>query len=164
MIRPLTVSLAAGLAALTATASVAGESFPVVHDEAITVRILSGKNGQPLARLHLTLIAGYDQSDLREELFREEALTDEQGQARLSNQLANLPWLQVWVNRKPLCQANPRRARFSVELIRRDGLSAPNRCGEATVEEKPGVFTVFVKSKSAATAAIAPEPALAAQR
>jgi len=157
MIRSLAVSLAAGLALVAAAASGAGESFPVVHNEPITIRILGGKDGQPLARLHLTLIAGYDQRDIREQLFREEVITDAHGQARLPNQLENLPWLQVWVGKKSLCQQDAPRAGFSVELIRRDGLSAPNRCGMATVEDKPGLFTVFVKGKGVAPAAIAPE-------
>lgn len=135
---------------MAAAASWAGESFPVVHNEPITIRILGGKDGQPLGPLHLTLIAGYDRADMRKELFREDAVTDAHGQARLSNQLANLPLLQVWVNKKTLCQENPRIASFSVELMRRDGLSTPNRCGNITVEDKPGVFTVFVKSKGVA--------------
>jgi hypothetical protein len=102
--------------------------------------------------MHLTLIAGYDRSDMRKQLFREEALTDAHGQLRLSNQLANLPWLQVWVEKKTLCEGNPRVASFSVELMRRDGLSTPNRCGMATIEDKPGVFTVYVKGKGAVVA------------
>ena len=159
MTRPLAVSLAAGLALVAAAAGGAGESFPVVHNEPITVRILGGKDGQPLARLHLTFIAGYDRRDMREQLFREEVITDAHGQVRLSNQLANLPWLQVWVGKKSLCQEDAPGAGFSVELIRRDGLSAPNRCGKSAVEDRPGTFTVFVKGKGAAPAAIAPEPA-----
>jgi len=147
MIRPLAISLAAGVALLAATLCGADETFPVVHNEPITVRILGGKDGQPLAHLHLILLAGYDRSDLHDQLYRAELLTDAHGQTRLPKQLANLPWLQVWVNKKPLCQAKPRGESFSVELIRRDGVSAPNRCGTATVEDAPGVFTVFVKGK-----------------
>jgi len=147
MIRPLALSLAAGMALLTATLCCADETFPVVHNEPITVRILGGKDGQPLAHLHLVLLAGYDQGDLHGQLYRAELLTDAHGQVHLPKQLANLPWLQVWVAKKQLCQANPRGESFSVELIRRDGVSAPNLCGTATVEDAPGVFTVFVKSK-----------------
>jgi hypothetical protein len=132
---------------LTATLNGAAETFPVIHNEPITVRILGGKDGLPLAHQHLTLLGGYDQSDLHDQLYRSEVLTDSHGQVKLPRQLANLPWLQVWVDKKPLCQAKPRGENFSVELIRRDGLSAPNRCGTATVEETPGVFTVFVKGK-----------------
>src|ERR1017187_141772 len=147
MIRPLALSLAAGIALLPATLYGMAEIFPVVHNDPITVRILGGKDGQPLAHLHLVLLAGYDRSDLHHQLYRAELLTDAHGQVHLPKQLANLPWLQVWVAKKPLCQANPRGESFSVELIRRDGLSAPNLCGTATIEDVPGVFTVFVKSK-----------------
>ena len=147
MIRPLALSIAAGMALLTATLSGVAESFPVVHNEPITVRILGGKNGQPFAHLHLVLIAGYDQNDLHDQLYRAESLTDAHGQIRLPGQLANMPWLQVWVTRKSLCQTKPRGASYSVELIRRDGLSAPNHCGTATVVDAPGVFTVFVRGK-----------------
>lgn len=147
MIRPLTCSLVAGIALLTAPIGRAHEIFPVAHTQPITVRVLTGKNGQPLAYLQLVLVGGYDRSDMHDQLFREEALTDARGQARLSNQMANLPWLQVWVNGKPLCQSNPRKASFSVELIRRDGLSTPNHCGPVAVEDAPGVFNVFVKSR-----------------
>jgi hypothetical protein len=150
VIRPLAIPLAVGIALIAASAPAAGEGFPVIHNEPITLRILGGKDGQPLGRMHLTLIAGYDRSDMRKQLFREEALTDAHGQLRLSNQLANLPWLQVWVEKKTLCEGNPRIASFSVELMRRDGLSTPNRCGKVAVEDKPGVFNVFVKGKGAA--------------
>jgi hypothetical protein len=148
MIRPLVTHFAAGITLAVAAVNGAAESFPVVHTDPIIIHIVGGKTGQPLARLHLTLIAGYDQRDMREQLFREEVLTDEQGRVRLSNQFANLPWLQLWVGKKSLCQTHPRSASYSVDLIRRDGLSAPNRCGMATVENKPGVFTVFVKSNA----------------
>ena len=141
---------------LTATLNGAAESFPVVHNEPITVRILGGKDGQPLAHLHLILLAGYEQRDLRDQLYRAEVLTDAHGQTRLPRQLSNLPWLQVWAAKKPLCQAKPRGNSFSVELIRRDGLSAPNRCGTATVEDAPGIFTVFVKGKGMAPPADLP--------
>jgi hypothetical protein len=156
MIRPLALSLAAGMALLTATLNGAAETIPVVHNEPITVLILGGKNGLPLAHLHLVLLGGYDQRDLRDQLYRAEVLTDAHGAARLPRQLANLPWLQVWVAKKPLCQAKPRGESFSVELIRRDGLSAPNHCGKATVEDAPGVFTVFVKGQGVAPPADLP--------
>jgi hypothetical protein len=146
LIRPFATSLVAGLFLLAGALTGAGEVIPVVHNEPITVRILSGTDGRPFVHLHLILIGGYDQSDLQSQFFREEVLTDAHGQVRLSNQLANLPWLQISVKKK-LCQANARGASFSVEQIRRDGLSASNRCGTATVDNAPGVFTVFIKGE-----------------
>ena len=158
MVRSL--ALAAGLALLAASLAGADETFPNLHNEPIFVRVLDGQSGHPLAHLHLVLIAGYDQRDLHDRLWREEVLTDEQGRARLSAQLANLPWLQVWPAGAPSCQPRLRASSFSVERIRRDGLSAPNRCGLAAAEDAPGVFTVFVKGKSGvADAASASSPA-----
>lgn len=149
MNRTLAFPLVAGLAlALSAAAwAASGEDFPVNHRDVITVRVLNGRNGKPLGPLHLTLIGGYDEQDLRDQFYREEVITDAHGQVQLSRQLENLPWLQVWVQKKKLCQAKPRAVSFSVDLIRRDGLSTPNHCGLATVEDAPGVFTVYVKGK-----------------
>ncbi|MGA7830020.1 MAG: hypothetical protein WCA21_03565 [Terracidiphilus sp.] len=159
MIRSFVLPLAAGLALLNAPIYAAVETIPVIHNEPITIQILRGSDGLPLAHLHLILIAGYDQHDLRIQLFREEVISDANGRVRLSSQLANLPWLQVWVNKKPLCQAHPHSASFSIEVIRRDGLSAPNRCGTATVPDAPGLFTVFVKgNRSAASILLARLP------
>jgi hypothetical protein len=137
--------IAAGLALLAASAARADETFPVMHPEPIFVRVLNGKDGKPLSHAHLLLVGGYDPEELKMQTWREESLTDEHGSVRLSNQFANLPFLQVWVLQQKTCQANPRHDAFSIERIRRDGLSAPNRCGTATANATPGVFTVFVK-------------------
>jgi len=139
--------LAAALLLLTASASRADETFPVVHDEPITVRVLDGLNGKPLVHAHLLLIAGYDKEQLKMQTWREEALTDANGKAVLSKQLDNLPFLQVWVLKEKTCQSNPRSDVFSIDRIRRDGLSTPNLCGITSVENTPGSFTVFIKSK-----------------
>ncbi len=148
MNRPLSIFLLAALALSTAALCPAVETFPVVHNDPIIVRILSGKNGLPLINLHLVLIGGYDRDDLHQQFYREDALTDNFGKVRISNQMANLPWLQVWVRSMPLCQSKPRKTSFSVELIRRDGVNAPNLCGPVSAQNTPGLFNVFVKNKA----------------
>jgi hypothetical protein len=147
MLKPFALALSVALALFAATPSGAHEIFPVTHNEPITVRLLNGKSGRPLAYTHLILIGGYDQGEIADHLWQEEMLTDEQGRVRLSGQLANLPWLQVELLKGKLCQVKPESVSFSVERIRRDGLSTPNRCGIATVQDAPGVFTVFAKNK-----------------
>jgi hypothetical protein len=125
----------------------ADEDFPVVHNETITIRILDGVDGHPIPHAHLSLLAGYNQRDLHLEMWHQEALTDDRGRAKLSNALASLPLLQISVDKSPVCEAHAGSATFSVDLIRRDGVSTPNRCGNAISEDAPGVFTVFVKTK-----------------
>ena len=136
-----------GLALCFAVAAGANEIFPNVHDEPITVQVLSGIDGKPVPFVHLLVIGGYDPQDMRQQLWQQETLTNAAGNARLSSGLANLPFVQVWVKKAPLCQHKPRTASFSVERVRREGLSTPNQCGLATVEEIAGVFTVFVKHR-----------------
>ena len=130
---------------LATTACSASESFPVVHTEAIALRVLDGKDGKPQPYAHIVLVAGYNKSDLGVGLWREEALTDSEGMVRLSNTLKNLPFLRVEALKRHSCQIDADQAAFSVDLIRRDGLSAANRCGTAVSADVPGVFTVFVK-------------------
>jgi len=140
-----TLSMTAGLALFCSLASRANEIFPSIHNEPITVQVLSGKDGKPVPHAHLLVVAGYDQEDLRLRLWQNEILTDAEGKVLLSKPVGNLPLLQVWVTKAPLCQESPRKTSFSVEEIRRDGLSTPNRCGIATVTDRAGIFTVFVK-------------------
>ena len=147
-IATLVLSLAIVSPKLAAPKLAAQESYPVVHREPITLRVLSGKGqGAPVARVHLTLIGGYDADDLKREMWRETILTNEHGEVRLPSQMANLPLLQVRVQKLPLCQWHPHSQSFSVERIRVSGESAPNLCGTVTADETPGVFTVFVRKR-----------------
>jgi hypothetical protein len=144
---------------LATTACRASESFPVAHTDAIAVRVLGGKDGKPQPYAHVVLVAGYNNSDLGVGLWREEALTDGEGMVRLSNALKNLAFLRVEALKRHSCQIDADQTAFSIDRIRRDGLSAANRCGTAVVEDVPGVFTVFVKpakvsKKGAAAVAI----------
>lgn len=130
-----------------ATSASADEVFREVHHEPITIRVLHGKDGRPLPRAHLTLVAGYDDRDLRLKSWRAEALTNQNGEARLPNALVNFPFLRIWVTKKGFCHGSANKARFSVERIRSEGFSASNHCGTVVVEDAPGIFTVFVKGK-----------------
>jgi hypothetical protein len=135
--------------ALLAAACPADEVFPVVHREPIAVRVLAGKDGSPQARVHVVLVAGYDRRDLALGLWREEAVTDATGAVRLSDALRNLPLLRVEVLKRGSCAPDAGDAAISVERIRRDGLSAANRCGMIVAVDTPGVLAVFVKGKKA---------------
>lgn len=117
-------------------------------DSSITVRFLDGQTGKPLQNLHVVFEAGYDGDGIRSGFWQEEALSNARGETTLPRILSALPWLQVSVLKHHVCQAGGDASSFSVERMRRDGLSAPNRCGTITAVETPGVFTVFVKMKA----------------
>jgi hypothetical protein len=147
MNRILTIWVGAAMMLLASASSScsADEVFPVVHNEPIAVRVLDGKGGRPQARVRLMLTAGYDRRDLELGLWREEAVTDAEGMARLSDTLRNLPLLRVEVLNRRACWAGTNEAAISVERIRLSGLTRANRCGFASVVSAPGKFTVFVK-------------------
>jgi hypothetical protein len=149
MNRNPTIWFGAAAVLLASAACWANEVFPVVHSEPLTVRVLDGKDGRPQARVHVVLVAGYDRRDLRLGQWREEAVTDAEGKVRLPNALRNLPLLRVEVLKRHACSAGSDEETISVEQVRRDGLSGVNRCGLASVDDAPGVFTVFVKGKIA---------------
>jgi len=121
--------------------------FPVIHPEPITVRIVDAQDGRPRAHLHVALVAGYDRNDVERHLWREEAVTDENGEIRLPGTLLNLPWLGVLMPKWNTCKSDPRIQAFSVERMRNDGFSAPNRCGTVTAIQQPGLLTVFAQDR-----------------
>jgi hypothetical protein len=150
MIRSVALTFGVLLVLPAAQASDAVETFPVVHSDPIMIRVVSGKTGQPIVHARLLLVAGYDRRDLQLKMWHEEALTGLDGKARLPDALANLPLLQIRLAKRHLCQADSGTATYSVERIRRDGFSTPDRCGYATVEDAPGIFIVYAKGKGAA--------------
>ena len=148
MIRFRAFVCAAGIVALAASSNSQSEIFPNVHSQPIVIQIVDGRDGKPLAHARLSLVAGYTRRDLHLQLWHEEAFTDDQGRARMSSAMEDLPILQVEVAKGHLC-ADSHATTVSVEQIRRDGLSTPNRCGTVTAGDSPGVFTVFVMTKIA---------------
>jgi hypothetical protein len=164
MLRISTFLLGTLVAFLAVTPCSAGEVFPVIHGEPITVRIVDGKAGKPQPKMHVLLVAGYTRRDLAQGLWSEEAITDSSGAVHLSDSLRNLPLLRVAVLKRHACEPDMPGSAWSVERIRRDGLSSANRCGTIALPDAPGVFTVFVKAvkekkpKAAADAPPAKKP------
>lgn len=156
-----TLSLALGVGTLLLPASVgrAQNSLPATHPEPITIRILDGKGGAPLAHVHLQVVAGYDDRDLRLGLWSAEIVTDGQGRASLPGSLKNFSFVAVWVAKRKLCAAHGRSTYLNLDNIRSEGLSTPNRCGTTVVAEMPGVLNVFAKAHRKDQP---PPPALAA--
>ena len=146
MVRFRAFVCAAGMFALAASASSQSEIFPNVHNQPIVIHVVDGRDGKPLAHARVSLVGGYTARDLHLQMWHEEAFTDEQGRARISSAMENLPIHQIEVAKSQLC-ADSHSAIVSVEQIRRDGLSMPNRCGTGAAEGTPGVFTVFVKTR-----------------
>jgi hypothetical protein len=144
--RTLSLALGVGMLFLPVSAGSAQIDLPATHPEPITIRILDGKGGAPLAHVHLQVVAGYDDRDLRLGLWSEEIVTDGQGRVSLPGSLKNFSLVAVWVAKHKLCAAHGRRTYMNLDNIRSEGLSTPNRCGTIMVAETPGVLNVFAKA------------------
>ena len=120
--------------------------MPAIHPEPITIRILDGKGGAPLAHVHLLFVAGYDDRDLRLGFWSAEAITGAKGQASLPGALKDFSFVEVWVAKHRLCAAHGRSLGINLDSIRYEGMSTPNHCGTTVVEDTPGVLTVFAKA------------------
>lgn len=122
------------------------QSLPSIHPEPITIRIINGKDGAPLAHVHLLFVAGYDNRDLRLGLWSAEAITDAKGRASLPGALKDFSLLEVRVAKRRLCAAHGRSLSINLDNVRYGGMSTPNRCGNLVFADKPGVLTVFAKA------------------
>jgi hypothetical protein len=145
-----TSSLALGVAILVLLARVgkSENSLPAVHPEPVTIQVLDGKHGAPLAHVHLQFVAGYDEADLRLGLWGAEAVTDGHGRVSLPNSLKNFSFVEVWVAKRKLCTPHGHSPGIILDRVRNEGLSAPNHCGTTVVENTPGVLNVFAKAHS----------------
>jgi hypothetical protein len=147
--RNLSMAFAVAAMALLASAGRGEGSVPASHPEPITIQILEGKGGAPLAHVHLLLVAGYDDRDLRLGLWREEAITDAKGRVSLPHALKDFSFVEVWVAKHKLCEAHGRSLAINLDRVRNEGMSTPNQCGTTVVEDAQGVLTVFVKARAA---------------
>ena len=155
-----TLSLALGAAvALLASAGRSEGSLPVSHPEPITIQILDGKGGAPLAHVHLLFVAGYDDRDLRLGLWSAEAITDAKGRVSLPHALKDFSFVEVWVAQHKLCAAHGRSLAMNLDRVRNEGVSTPNRCGTTVVEDTPGVLIVFAKARTPDLPPPPPRPA-----
>jgi len=144
--RTLSLVLCVMTLALPGSMGKSEQSLPAIHPEPITIRILNGKDGTPLAHVHLLLVAGYDDRDLRQGFWSGEAITNAKGQASLPDSLKNFSFVAVSVAKRRLCAARGRSLSVDLDNVRSEGMSTPNRCGNLMFADKPGVLTVFAKA------------------
>ena len=142
----LSSALAAALLMLGSVGK-AEDGVPVTRPEPITIRVLDGKSGASLGRLHLQFVAGYDNDDLQRGLWNAEAITDGHGRANMPDSIQNFPFVAVWVAKHKLCAAHGRSFALTVDRIRYQGLSTSNHCGTTVVDDTPEVLNVFVKAR-----------------
>ncbi len=71
--------------------------------------------------------------------------TDKDGLRTLAIYPSETQWLQVFMDGRIPCYADPNQSSFSVATIMSKGLVTPNNCSALVREPRPGHFIVFVR-------------------
>jgi hypothetical protein len=114
----------------------------------ITIQALDGKSGKSLPHQRLLIFGGESTEAATFQHTSFEAITDEEGLAKLNFDLAKTSWIQVWVDYRSLCQTKPNFNSFSVQTILAAGASSPNNCKSLAQTTVPGRFVVYSRSSS----------------
>ena len=113
-------------------------------DNAIVIDVVDGKSGNPIPNEHILVFQGATTEDVRAQKNPSKELkTDANGAALLAVDDPSILRIQVWVDWHVLCQEKPNEQSYSVENIRKVGLSSPNNCGSVVRENIPSHLIVF---------------------
>ena len=111
----------------------------------ITVQVLDGRNGKPLADQHVLVFTGPSSDAVKTHAQHTGVTTDKDGMGTLTIYPAETQWLQVFADGRIPCFPNPNQASFSVSDIMSKGLVTPNNCSALVREPSPGHFIFFAR-------------------
>jgi hypothetical protein len=113
--------------------------------QGITIQVLDGRNGKPLADQRVLVFTGLSNSAVKNHAADTEVTTDKYGIGTLTIYPAETQWLQVFADGRTLCYPDPNDSSFSVSDIISKGLATPNDCSKLVRESSPGHFIIFAR-------------------
>jgi hypothetical protein len=112
----------------------------------IKIVAINGKTGKPMAKERLLVFLGNTEEDVRAKAHHFELETDSEGAATLPEDGSGYMRIQVWVDRRTLCQDSPNTRSFLLKEVRTDGITAPNNCGPRLSRDKtPNELIIFAR-------------------
>lgn len=119
-----------------------------LHAQSVTINLeaVNGKDGKPMPHQRLLVFMGDSQEDVSLHKQSQDVTTDEHGHAVLQIPKTTIQWMQVFVDYRTLCQAEPNRRSFSLAKIVESGEATPNDCSSLRKELKPNQLVVFARS------------------
>ena len=133
------MNVVAGVFLLSTSAAAVAQSIN------ITVQVLDGRNGKPLADQHVLVFTGLSSDAVKTHAQHTGVTTAKDGMGTLTIYPAETQWLQVFADGRIPCFPNPNQASFSVSEIMSKGLVTPNNCSALVKEATPGHFVVFAR-------------------
>jgi len=114
----------------------------------ITVQVLDGRNGKPLADQHVLVFTGLSSNAVKSHAEHTGLTTGKDGVGTLTIFPSETQWLQVFADGRVLCYPDPNQSSFSVSEIMSKGLATPNSCSKLMREPSPGHFIIFARPAS----------------
>jgi hypothetical protein len=111
----------------------------------ITVQVLDGRNGKSMADQHVLVFTGISSDAVKSHASHTALTTDKVGLGHLAINPGETQWLQVFMDGRIPCYADPNQSSFSVAMIMSKGLVTPNNCSALVREPSPGHFVVFAR-------------------
>ena len=111
----------------------------------ITIQVLDGRNGRPLADQHLLVFTGLSIDAVKSHAAHTGLTTNEIGMGTLSVYPSKTQWVQIFADGRVLCFPTPNQSSFSVNEIMSKGLVISNTCSSLVKEAKPGQLIVFAR-------------------
>ena len=109
----------------------------------ITVQVLDGRNGKPLADQHVLVFTGLSADAVKTHAQHTGVTTDKDGMGTIYP--GETQWLQVFTDGRIPCFPNPNQASFSVSDIMSKGLVTPNDCSAQVQQASPGHFVIYAR-------------------
>ena len=111
----------------------------------ITVQVLDGRNGKPLADGHVLVFTALSATAVKAHAHNTRVTIDKDGVGTVTIHPEETQWLQVFVDGRILCFPNPNEKSFSVTDIMSKGLVTPNDCNAQVREPSPGQLIIFAR-------------------
>ena len=111
----------------------------------ITVQVLDGRNGKPVADQHVLVFTRLSAAAVKTHAQHTGVTTDKDGMGTLTIYPGETQWLQVFTDGRVPCFPNPNQASFSVSDIMSKGLVTPNDCSAQVQQASPGHFVIYAR-------------------
>jgi hypothetical protein len=110
----------------------------------VTLHVVNGRTGTPVADKHIVAISGQSVAELNEQRHILQVTTDAKGEAKLTLHQGDL--LRIWVDWSVPCAK--KLPAYEADAIAREGVVGVNTCGSVRALEKPGDLYLYVRPES----------------
>jgi protocatechuate 3,4-dioxygenase beta subunit len=111
----------------------------------ITVQVLDGRNGKPVADQHVLVFTGLSAAAVKTHAQHTGVTTDKDGMGTITIYPGETQWLQVFTDGRIPCFPDPNQASFSVSDIMSKRLVTPNDCSAQVQQPSPGHFVIYAR-------------------